>query len=71
MVTKLLLTCAVVIGALLAFRIAGRAADTKMTREEEKARDSVRRKLKGEDFVKCEECGAYTARAEVCVCRAG
>jgi len=69
MLMKLLLTGGIVIGALMAFRIAGRAADTKMTRDEERARDTVRQKLKGEDFVKCEECGAYTARAEVCACK--
>jgi len=69
MLMKFLITGGIVIGALMAFRIVGRAADTKMTRDEEKARDAVRQKLKGEDFVKCEECGSYTARAEVCACR--
>ena len=69
MLMKILITGGIVIGALMAFRIAGRAADTKMTREEERARDTVRQKLKGEDYVKCEDCGAYTARTEVCTCK--
>lgn len=69
MVMKLLITGAIVIGALMAFRIVGRAADTKMTRDEERARDTVRRQLKGEDYLKCEDCGAYTARADICRCK--
>jgi ribosomal protein L32 len=69
MVIKLLITGAIVIGALMAFRIVGRAADTKITRDEERARDTVRRQLKGEDFQKCEDCGAYTARTDVCRCK--
>ncbi len=70
MLIKLLITGGIVIGALMAFRIIGRAADTKMTRDEERARDTVRRQLKGEDFVKCEDCGAYTARTDACICKA-
>jgi len=69
MLIKLLITGAIVMGALMAFRIAGRAADAKMTRDEERARDTVRRQLKGEDFQKCEDCGAYTARTDVCSCK--
>jgi ribosomal protein L32 len=69
MLIKLLITGGIVIGALMAFRLVGRAADTKMDREEERARDTVRRKLKGEDYVKCEDCGNYTARTDVCACK--
>ena len=69
MLMKVLITGGIVIGALMAFRLVGRAADTKMTRDEERARDTVRRQLKGEDYQKCEECGAYTARTDVCSCK--
>jgi len=69
MLIKLLVTGGIVIGALMALRVFGRAADTKMTREEERARDTVHRKLKGEDFLKCEDCGAYTSRTDVCACK--
>jgi len=69
MLMKVLLTGGIVIGALMAMRVFGRAADTKMTREEERARDTVRAKLKGEEFVQCEDCGSYTARTDVCACK--
>ncbi len=69
MLMKILIAGGIVIGTLMAFRILGRAADTKMTREEERARNTVHRKLKGEDYVKCDDCGAYTARADVCACK--
>lgn len=66
---KILLAGGIVMGALAAMRALGRAADTRITREEERARDAVRRKLDGEDYTRCEECGAYTARADVCACK--
>lgn len=69
MLVKILVTGGIVIGALMAMRVFGRAADTKMTREEEHARNAARRKLKGEDFSQCEDCGAYTARTDVCACK--
>lgn len=69
MLLKLLITGGIVIGALLVLRVVGRAADTKITRTEEQARDAVRRKLKGEDYLKCEDCGAYTSRTDVCACK--
>jgi len=69
MLMKVLITGGIVIGALMAMRVFGRAADTKITREEERARDSARRKLKGEDFVKCEDCGAYTSKTDPCACK--
>lgn len=68
MLMKVLLTGGIVIGALLALRVIGRAADTSMSRAEESARDAVRSKIKGEDFVKCEGCGAYTSRTDLCDC---
>ncbi len=66
---KVLLTGSIIVGALMALRVAGRAADTKMLRDEERARDTVRRKLKGEDYVRCEECGAYISRTDTCDCK--
>jgi len=69
MLIKLLVTGGIVIGALMAMRVFGRAADTKMTREEEQARDAAQRKLKSEEFQKCEDCGAYTARTDICACK--
>jgi len=69
MLMKVLLTGGIIVGALMALRVAGRAADTKMVRDEERARDTVRRKLKGEDYIRCEECGAYTSRTDVCDCK--
>jgi len=69
MLMKVLITGGIVIGALMAMRVFGRAADTKMTREEEQARDAARRKIKGEDFVKCEDCGAYTSKTDPCTCK--
>jgi len=50
-------------------RVFGRAADTKMTRTEDQARDSARRRLQGEDFVRCEDCGAYTSKSDPCACK--
>lgn len=68
MLTKVLIMGGIIIAALMALRVVGRAADAKMSRTEEQARDAVRRKIKGEDFVKCTGCGSYTARNETCVC---
>ena len=39
MLMKILVTGGIVIGALMAMRVFGRVADTKMTRAEEQARD--------------------------------
>ena len=69
MLMKLLVTGGIVIGALMALRVFGGAADTKMKRDQERARDTVRRKIKGEDYQKCEDCGAYTSRTDVCACK--
>lgn len=69
MLMKILVTGVIVIGALLAMRVFGRAADTKMSREEDKARNAARRKLKGEDYIQCEDCGAYTAKTDICTCK--
>ena len=69
MLMKILVTGGIVIGALMAMRVFGRAVDTKMTREEEQARNSARRKVKGEDFVRCEDCGSYTAKTDPCACK--
>lgn len=69
MLMKILVTGGIVIGALMAMRVFGRVADTKMTRAEEQARDSARRKIKGEDFVRCEDCGAYTSKTDPCACK--
>jgi len=69
MVVKVLIGVGIVVGALMALRVVGRAADAKMTRNEDQARDAVRRRVKGEDFVKCDDCGSYTARADVCECK--
>lgn len=69
MLLKILITGGLVIGALMAMRAFGRAADTKITRDEERARDAVRRKIDGEEYIRCEECGAYTSRTDVCQCK--
>ncbi len=69
MLMKIFVTGGIVIGALLAMRVFGRAADTKMTRTEDQARDSARRRLQGEDFVRCEDCGAYTSKSDPCACK--
>lgn len=71
MLVKLLIMVGIVIGALVALRVAGRATDAKISRTEEEAREAARRKLKSEDFAQCEACGAYKPRNEPCACGAG
>lgn len=68
MLVKILIMAGIMAGALVALRAIGRAADTKISRSEEEARESARRKLRSEDFAQCNACGAYKRRTEACAC---
>lgn len=70
MLAKILITVGIVVGALMALRVLGRAADARISRTEQEAREAAQRKVKGEDYVQCPSCGDYKPRNEPCGCGA-
>ena len=70
MVLKILLGLGTLAAALVALRVAGRATEARLERDEARAREAVARRQPGEDYVRCGTCGDWRAAAEPCACGA-
>ena len=68
MVLKILLGLGTLAAALVALRVAGRATEARLEREEARAREAVARREAGEDYVRCSACGDWKPATEACAC---